>query len=40
MDHTKRQVVTISQDSFYRELTHEEKIRAEKGLFNFDHPGI
>ncbi|XP_058057206.1 uridine-cytidine kinase isoform X2 [Anopheles bellator] len=38
MDHTQRQVVTISQDSFYRELTDAEKSRAEKGLFNFDHP--
>lgn len=39
MDHTERQVVCISQDSFYRELTPAEKARAEKGLFNFDHPG-
>ena len=39
MDHTERQVVCISQDSFYRELTAAEKIKAEKGLFNFDHPG-
>jgi len=39
MDHTERQVVCISQDSFYRELTPPEKARAEKGLFNFDHPG-
>ncbi|XP_035778020.1 uridine-cytidine kinase-like isoform X2 [Anopheles albimanus] len=38
MDHTQRQVVTISQDSFYRELTDAEKARAERGLFNFDHP--
>ncbi|KAJ8884675.1 hypothetical protein PR048_016533 [Dryococelus australis] len=38
MDHTERQVVCISQDSFYRELTPQEKIRAEKGNFNFDHP--
>ena len=39
MDHTERQVVCISQDSFYRELTAAEKVKAEKGLFNFDHPG-
>jgi hypothetical protein len=39
MDHTERQVVCISQDSFYRELTPAEKTKAEKGLFNFDHPG-
>ena len=32
------QVVTISQDSFYRELTAAEKEKAKKGLFNFDHP--
>ncbi|XP_060651095.1 uridine-cytidine kinase isoform X1 [Drosophila nasuta] len=38
MDHTQRQVVAISQDSFYRELTAAEKLKAQKGLFNFDHP--
>lgn len=38
MDQTQRQVVCISQDSFYRELTKEEINRAEKGHFNFDHP--
>ncbi|XP_037719308.1 uridine-cytidine kinase isoform X1 [Drosophila subpulchrella] len=38
MDHTQRQVVSISQDSFYRELTPAEKAKAQKGLFNFDHP--
>ncbi|XP_017113917.1 uridine-cytidine kinase isoform X2 [Drosophila elegans] len=38
MDHTQRQVVSISQDSFYRELTAAEKAKAQKGLFNFDHP--
>ncbi|KAH8323634.1 uridine-cytidine kinase isoform X2 [Drosophila bipectinata] len=38
MDHTQRQVVAISQDSFYRELTPAEKAKAQKGLFNFDHP--
>lgn len=31
-------VVSISQDSFYRELTATEKLKAEKGQFNFDHP--
>jgi uridine kinase len=30
--------VSISQDSFYRELTEEEKAKAQKGKFNFDHP--
>uniref|UniRef100_A0A1Y1KLT1 Phosphoribulokinase/uridine kinase domain-containing protein n=1 Tax=Photinus pyralis TaxID=7054 RepID=A0A1Y1KLT1_PHOPY len=38
MDHTKRQVVCISQDSFYRELNSSEIAKAEKGQFNFDHP--
>lgn len=28
----------ISQDSFYRELDNAEKAKADKGLFNFDHP--
>lgn len=39
VDHTERQVVTISQDSFYRELTPENAAKAAKGLYNFDHPG-
>ena len=39
MDQTQRQVICISQDSFYRELTKEEINKAEKGYFNFDHPG-
>ncbi|XP_011340130.1 probable uridine-cytidine kinase isoform X2 [Ooceraea biroi] len=38
MDHQQRRVVCISQDSFYRDLTAAEKIRAEKGQYNFDHP--
>lgn len=38
MDDTQRQVVAISQDCFYRELTGAEKLKAQKGLFNFDHP--
>jgi len=40
VDHTQRQVVTVSQDSFYRELTPAERAKAEKGQFNFDHPGL
>lgn len=39
MDHKERQVVCISQDSFYRELTPAERSKALKGQFNFDHPG-
>jgi len=38
VDHTERQVVTISQDSFYRELSPADKAKAAKGQFNFDHP--
>lgn len=37
-DHTERRVVCISQDSFYRSLTQAERLRAERGQFNFDHP--
>ena len=38
MDQAQRQVVCISQDSFYRDLTPAEIAKAKKGLFNFDHP--
>ncbi|KAL6489823.1 hypothetical protein MHYP_G00001680 [Metynnis hypsauchen] len=38
IDHHQRQVATLSQDSFYRELTPEQKAKALKGQFNFDHP--
>ncbi|RWS31012.1 hypothetical protein B4U80_03832 [Leptotrombidium deliense] len=38
IDDNKRRVVCISQDSFYKELSDEEKIAANKGCFNFDHP--
>jgi len=34
----EKQVVHLSQDSFYRELTHAESEKAKKGMFNFDHP--
>ncbi|XP_033229330.1 uridine-cytidine kinase isoform X2 [Belonocnema kinseyi] len=37
-DHDQRQVVCISQDSFYKDLSKEDKMKAEKGQFNFDHP--
>lgn len=39
IDHRQRQVATLSQDSFYKVLTPEQKARASKGQFNFDHPG-
>ncbi|KAK9499094.1 hypothetical protein O3M35_003604 [Rhynocoris fuscipes] len=38
VDHAERKVVTISQDSFYRELTQAEKLKVLKGQYNFDHP--
>ncbi|XP_066537733.1 uridine-cytidine kinase 2-B [Hoplias malabaricus] len=38
IDYHQRQVATLSQDSFYRELTPEQKAKALKGQFNFDHP--
>lgn len=38
IDHHQRQVAILSQDSFYRELTPEQKAKALKGQFNFDHP--
>jgi len=34
----EKQVVILSQDSFYRELTPVEAAKAMKGTFNFDHP--
>lgn len=40
IDHHQRQVAILSQDSFYRELTPEQKAKALKGQFNFDHPGM
>ena len=39
-ENMERHVVHISQDSFYRDLKQAEKVRAAKGLYNFDHPGI
>uniref|UniRef100_A0A8C2PWD3 uridine/cytidine kinase n=1 Tax=Cyprinus carpio TaxID=7962 RepID=A0A8C2PWD3_CYPCA len=38
IDHHQRQVAILSQDSFYRVLTSEQKAKALKGQFNFDHP--
>ena len=37
-ENVERQVIHLSQDSFYRELRGAEKAKAAKGLFNFDHP--
>lgn len=33
-----KQVITISMESFYRELSDEERALAEKGEYDFDHP--
>ena len=38
MNAEEKQVVILSQDSFYRELTPVEAAKAMKGTFNFDHP--
>uniref|UniRef100_A0ABI0NU65 uridine/cytidine kinase n=1 Tax=Bos taurus TaxID=9913 RepID=A0ABI0NU65_BOVIN len=38
VDYRQKQVVILSQDSFYRALTSEQKAKALKGQFNFDHP--
>ena len=40
IDHHQRQVVILSQDSFYKVLTPDQKAKALKGQFNFDHPGM
>ena len=34
-----RQIISLSQDSFYRELNDDDLKLAKKGHFNFDHPG-
>ena len=38
MSSVEKEVVILSQDSFYREFTTEEIAKAEKGMFDFDHP--
>jgi len=38
MSNVEKQVVSLSQDSFYRELNPSEIAKANKGMFNFDHP--
>lgn len=40
IDHHQRQVVILSQDSFYKVLTPEQKAKVSKGQYNFDHPGM
>ena len=34
----EKKIVSLSQDSFYREMSDQEIARAERGMFNFDHP--
>ncbi|XP_061440275.1 uridine-cytidine kinase 2 [Rhineura floridana] len=38
VDHCRKQVVILSQDSFYHVLSTDQKAKALKGQFNFDHP--
>uniref|UniRef100_A0A8C7NDT0 uridine/cytidine kinase n=2 Tax=Oncorhynchus mykiss TaxID=8022 RepID=A0A8C7NDT0_ONCMY len=38
VDHHQRKVAIVSQDSFYRVLTLDQKAKALKGQYNFDHP--
>ncbi|KAM4556984.1 uridine-cytidine kinase 2-B [Fundulus diaphanus] len=38
IENRQRRVAVLSQDSFYKELTPEQKAKALKGQFNFDHP--
>lgn len=35
---SQRKVVTIAQDSFYKQLSPEESKKAAKGMYDFDHP--
>ncbi|XP_040819702.1 uridine-cytidine kinase 1 isoform X4 [Ochotona curzoniae] len=38
VDHRQRKLVILSQDRFYKVLTAEQKAKALKGQYNFDHP--
>lgn len=40
VEHRQRKVAIISQDSFYKILTPDQKAKALKGQYNFDHPGM
>ena len=37
---TVERVALISQDSFYKDLSEEEREVAGRGEYNFDHPGL
>nr|KAF6488305.1 uridine-cytidine kinase 1 [Rousettus aegyptiacus] len=38
VDHRQRKLVILSQDRFYKVLTADQKAKALKGQYNFDHP--
>ncbi|XP_036710905.1 uridine-cytidine kinase 1 [Balaenoptera musculus] len=38
VDHRQRKLIILSQDRFYKVLTTEQKAKALKGQYNFDHP--
>ena len=40
LDSHQKQVVMVSQDSFYKNLTEEQSECADAGEYNFDHPGM
>lgn len=40
LDSRQKQVVMVSQDSFYKNLTEEQRECADAGEYNFDHPGM
>jgi len=39
VDLQQRKVCILSQDSFYKQLSDEEREAANNGDYNFDHPG-
>lgn len=39
VDRRQRKLVILSQDCFYKVLTADQKAKALKGQYNFDHPG-
>ncbi|XP_067398023.1 uridine-cytidine kinase 1 isoform X2 [Emydura macquarii macquarii] len=39
VDHHQRKLIILSQDRFYKVLTADQKAKALKGQYNFDHPG-
>jgi len=38
VNNVEKQVVHLAQDSFYKELNIQDIAKANKGMFNFDHP--